>query len=259
MYRIRFMNLCALAACLTFTGAACGGTDDLEDNSDDVAPEDAKEDGVADVVGVWTRDDAGLNQVRSLDLRADKSFVVLYNKACLATNCDVEKGTYKVTKSTTGKTKYLRLSQKTTLLVRFAFTVKSGKLSLRDTNTQDKFTLNLQSDACAAIGGQCLSSPLDVTFPANCAADFGMQESTTTACRAFNQACCVPADRTLVSGRCMRSSDDSCTTDADCTAGGCGGELCYNPASGGGITTCDCVQAPSVSCGCVSGHCNWYK
>jgi hypothetical protein len=30
---------------------------------------------------------------------------------------------------------------------------------------------------------------------------------------------------------CVKNSHDECTTDADCTNGGCGSELCYNPAS----------------------------
>lgn len=76
-------------------------------------------------------------------------------------------------------------------------------------------------------------------------------------CSDFAAAC---AARTKVSGGCAKSSDETCSTDADCTSGGCGGELCYNPAFGGGISTCECTAPTSVAgCGCVSGKCSWYK
>jgi hypothetical protein len=66
-------------------------------------------------------------------------------------------------------------------------------------------------------------------------------------------------DRNVAEGQCIRNSDDECTTDADCVAGGCGGELCHNPAAGGGFSTCDCTSPSGVSCGCVNGRCNWYN
>lgn len=69
---------------------------------------------------------------------------------------------------------------------------------------------------------------------------------------------CEPA-RTPVNAHCIRSTNDACQTDADCTAGGCGGELCYNPALGGGVSTCDCGPPSQVGCGCVAGRCTWYK
>jgi hypothetical protein len=48
-----------------------------------------------------------------------------------------------------------------------------------------------QPASCESLGGSCLSSPLDVTFPADCGADFGMQ-SLDGSCEAFNRACCKP-------------------------------------------------------------------
>jgi len=71
--------------------------------------------------------------------------------------------------------------------------------------------------------------------------------------------CRCKADRTPASGRCVRSSGETCNTDADCTTGGCGGELCYNPSSGGGISTCECTAPVGPSCGCVAGSCSWYE
>jgi hypothetical protein len=69
---------------------------------------------------------------------------------------------------------------------------------------------------------------------------------------------CIEDPRTPAEGPCVRNAGDACTTDADCTAGGCGGELCYNPAVSEGASDCDCV-APPASCGCVAGQCAWYE
>ena len=67
-------------------------------------------------------------------------------------------------------------------------------------------------------------------------------------------------DREIASGWCVKNSLDSCETDADCVSGGCGGELCYNPAEGGGISTCECTSPTNVTgCGCVAGKCAWYN
>ncbi len=68
-------------------------------------------------------------------------------------------------------------------------------------------------------------------------------------------------ERTPATGQCVKNSNESCTTDADCAVGGCGGELCYNPAFGGGISTCECAGpgAPVTGCGCVAGKCTWYN
>jgi hypothetical protein len=60
------------------------------------------------------------------------------------------------------------------------------------------------------------------------------------------------------SARCARSSGSACTEDSDCTNGGCGGELCYNPALGEVVTTCDCAAPTTASCGCVDGVCAWW-
>jgi hypothetical protein len=70
---------------------------------------------------------------------------------------------------------------------------------------------------------------------------------------------CKEPERTVATGACVKNSFDSCSSDADCMAGGCGGELCYNPSFGGGISTCECVQPTGVSCGCVAGKCAWWN
>ena len=48
--------------------------------------------------------------------------------------------------------------------------------------------------SCEAIGGQCLSSPIDVTFPADCEADFEMLDGDGSCGDIINLSCCVPAD-----------------------------------------------------------------
>ncbi len=65
--------------------------------------------------------------------------------------------------------------------------------------------------------------------------------------------------RTPIEGGCIRDHDDTCVTDADCVAGGCGGEVCYNPAVSGGESTCDCTTPAVTGCGCVMGECTWYN
>jgi hypothetical protein len=70
---------------------------------------------------------------------------------------------------------------------------------------------------------------------------------------------CACEERTPATGQCVRNSNDACKSDGDCKAGGCGGEVCYNPALGGGVSTCDCFQPTGVSCGCVEGRCTWWK
>ncbi|WP_437935421.1 hypothetical protein [Sorangium sp. So ce341] len=74
-------------------------------------------------------------------------------------------------------------------------------------------------------------------------------------------AACVESaagDRTPVSGRCIRNSGDACATDDDCAVGGCGGELCHNPAVSDGASTCDC-SSPGLACGCVDGVCTFWN
>lgn len=69
-----------------------------------------------------------------------------------------------------------------------------------------------------------------------------------------------PPLRVAATGQCVRNANDSCTTDADCTTGGCGGELCFNPAASAGFTTCDCSTPVGPSgCGCVNNRCSWYR
>jgi hypothetical protein len=122
---------------------------------------------------------------------------------------------------------------------------------------------------CNDCPGTCVDIPEPAASCKNkCGgADPGKVCYCDAACEQY-QDCCddfedeCSDDREVAHGQCIKNSGDACTTDADCTAGGCGGELCFNPASGGGISTCEC-GSPSPSavdgCGCVNGSCNWYK
>jgi hypothetical protein len=64
--------------------------------------------------------------------------------------------------------------------------------------------------------------------------------------------------RTPATGQCVRNSTDACTTDADCVAGGCGGEYCHGVANMG-ASTCDCTAPLAPKCGCVNGVCSWWE
>lgn len=138
-------------------------------------------------------------------------------------------------------------------------------------------------------GKICVDDPNDSCDPQNGGADCGgicVDEPTPTntcenkcggpaedkscycdeACTSY-QDCCEDYDafcgeeRTPASGACVKNGGETCTTDADCMVGGCGGALCYNPSFGGGFTTCECAGpgAPVAGCGCVAGQCSWYN
>ncbi|MFA6254617.1 MAG: eight-cysteine-cluster domain-containing protein [Patescibacteria group bacterium] len=68
---------------------------------------------------------------------------------------------------------------------------------------------------------------------------------------------------TNLGGFCGRSTKVECQTDADCKVGGCSGQICHGKSES--ITsTCewkDCYDETkyNLSCGCVTGVCQWYK
>ncbi len=79
-------------------------------------------------------------------------------------------------------------------------------------------------------------------------------------CGDYEDLCAAEPGREPASGMCIKNSNDTCQTDADCNAGGCGGALCFNPAVSSGISTCECTTPTTVSgCGCVEGSCTWYN
>lgn len=73
------------------------------------------------------------------------------------------------------------------------------------------------------------------------------------------QACVSAGGRLPASGGCVRNAGDACASDLDCENGGCGGELCFNPAVSSGVSTCDCTTPDGPTCGCVNGTCLWWQ
>ncbi|MFO0564874.1 MAG: hypothetical protein U0263_04380 [Polyangiaceae bacterium] len=139
-------------------------------------------------------------------------------------------------------------------------------------------------------GNECVDDPTDSCDPGNGGADCsGVCVPKTTppaakntcsghcggpsddkscycdaACTKYGDCCADYAKfcdvRTPATGACVKNSNDACASDADCKGGGCGGELCYNPAVSSGISTCECSAPSNVKgCGCVSGKCTWYN
>jgi eight-cysteine-cluster-containing protein len=57
-----------------------------------------------------------------------------------------------------------------------------------------------------------------------------------------------------------KEAEGECTSDLDCTAGGCSGEVCVTVKDAATLsTTCDKLPCFTVlkSCGCISGKCSW--
>jgi hypothetical protein len=111
----------------------------------------------------------------------------------------------------------------------------------------------------STLGGTCEWSDVYACYHA-----FGTCERGADAACGWRQtaelAACVAAGGHLpATGACVKNAGDACTTDLDCQAGGCGGELCFNPAASSGASTCECVAPAQASCGCVSGQCAWWK
>jgi hypothetical protein len=109
--------------------------------------------------------------------------------------------------------------------------------------------------ACAPAGDSCEGSCGSASADGSCYCD-KLCESYGDCCDDFTAEC----SREPASGMCVKNSNDQCTTDADCVAGGCGGELCYNPNVSNGISTCECTTPTNVTgCGCVAGQCTWWN
>lgn len=137
-----------------------------------------------------------------------------------------------------------------------------------------KVCVDNPNDSCdpnnggADCGGICVDAPPPA--PKNsCAGHCGGVSADKSCycdslCKGYGDCCgdyaAACGQRTPVSGGCAKNRGDTCSTDADCATGGCGGDLCFNPAMGGGISTCECTAPTNVAgCGCVAGKCSWYK
>jgi|GEM_PF-594231 len=124
-------------------------------------------------------------------------------------------------------------------------------------------------DLCSQYG-DCCDDYEDVCFPQDCPpiamptediCDEGEQlEPIESNGCVVGFECVGAGDREIAEGMCVKNSLAACETDADCMTGGCGGELCFNPADGPGFSTCECTAPTGPSgCGCVEGVCAWYN
>ncbi len=80
----------------------------------------------------------------------------------------------------------------------------------------------------------------------------------------YNGSVAVYYDGRLVfpTAFCGISTNGTCSQDSDCATGGCSGQVCQSTSEQPVITNCmysDCYDAKTygVSCGCVSGKCQW--
>ena len=125
------------------------------------------------------------------------------------------------------------------------------------------FGFQTGADGCEIC--KCNEPPKQNSCAGNCGAPSPDKSCyCDSQCEKFKDCCTDYAteckeSRTPASGQCVKNSNDACSTDADCLSGGCGGELCYNPALGGGISTCECTAPAVTGCGCVAGKCTWYN
>ncbi|HET6582001.1 MAG TPA: hypothetical protein VFG69_01115 [Nannocystaceae bacterium] len=142
----------------------------------------------------------------------------------------------------------------------------------------------VQGEFCGGFGGipcpdgkECIDDPNDDCDPNKGGADCGGicvdgPECPPVFCALFCEngfetdengceicSCKDDDDREIAEGQCIKNSLDECSSDADCISGGCGGELCFNPAQSSGISTCECTMPEAVSCGCVAGQCAWFE
>ncbi len=141
-----------------------------------------------------------------------------------------------------------------------------------DGSTYDNECFAHAAGAAVLQPGECQSGPTPPPAPSpapkSCQGACGDQsadgcwcdDGCTTygdCCDDYQSSC---ADRSPASGACVINTEDECETDADCVAGGCGGEVCFNPAESSGISTCGCTSPTGVGgCGCVAGKCSWYQ
>ncbi|HEY3235966.1 MAG TPA: hypothetical protein VGJ84_14715 [Polyangiaceae bacterium] len=112
-------------------------------------------------------------------------------------------------------------------------------------------------DCVTHTGCQAKTEPCFCNCDAQCP---GTDPGCACFCGGGQYLGCEPS-RTAVDSStvaCARSTGDSCATDADCVATGCGGEMCASKTNMG-ISTCDCTAPAGVACGCVQNRCTWYR
>ncbi|MBI4738095.1 eight-cysteine-cluster domain-containing protein [Candidatus Woesearchaeota archaeon] len=114
-------------------------------------------------------------------------------------------------------------------------------------------------DFCSGIAGnlvvKCVNNECLQTF--GCVLDTECSEKQSC----VNNRCVDGKTASSSDAPSSRSQTNTCSTDADCVAGGCSGTICQSKKAEPVVTTCEyrseyaCYK--QISCGCVAGHCAW--
>ena len=115
----------------------------------------------------------------------------------------------------------------------------------------------------------------DIPEPKNCVDSCGngicevfVCEGLDCPCAETTESCPLDCDGydggTVGDPFCGFATDAECSTDDDCTIGGCSGQVCQGVSEEGKVTTCEfkgCYDASQygLSCGCVKNRCAWAK
>lgn len=122
--RIRFAVLPFVLVSFTLVAGGCSPPDDGSDNpnmpADDVEVADLSDEkaDALGLVGRFTRVPSAGKRLASLELGADKRFGATYRASCAQGACGPTEGTYLLSHSPSGATKYLRLMRGDVLVAR---------------------------------------------------------------------------------------------------------------------------------------------
>ena len=160
MARSLFILGCSFALGVA-AGAGCA--DDEVDDPDSGSLLSGKADGYSDLAGQWVQYATPMG-LRELDLNQDHTYTASYWRQCIVAGCETETGAFKLTKSTSGTTKYIRLTHGDELVARYSYRLTSGQLKLTDSDDNSK--VSLQRPACYGVGlAGCSEDPLCEFIP----------------------------------------------------------------------------------------------
>lgn len=147
-----------IVSCSLIVGFVAACAENEIDDPDEQALLDAKADGYSDLAGPWQNYSSFIG-LRELSLASDKTYTATYWRVCNVAGCEFESGTFKLTKSTSGSTKYIRLTHDGALVARYAYRLQSGQLKLTDTDDDTKITLTRPVCFGVSLAG-CTEDPL---------------------------------------------------------------------------------------------------
>jgi hypothetical protein len=193
-------NLVALMGALFLGVVGCGedltAAQDDADETPEVAADQA--DGFALPPGAYVNKHVDILVLTDLTLNADKTYQSHEQFVCAAASLNgcppfADHGTYTLTRR--GSHRFITLKSAITqdrtkyeYSVHFVLPAGTSEIvAMKNLGTQAEFAL--QPATCEDLGGQCKSSTLDVTFPANCEQELGMR-TLAGSCAAITQACC---------------------------------------------------------------------